>query len=61
LQMRFSFNSIVFGAASLGLTSLAAESDPLKMKLRVTMKDYDTQWFENRINHFDEKDSRTYK
>lgn len=59
--MRFSFNSIVFGAASLGLTSLAAESDPLKMKLRVTMKDYDTQWFENRINHFDEKDSRTYK
>jgi len=39
---------------------MAAESDPMKMKLRVTMDDYNTHWFENQVDHFDEKDTRTY-
>ena len=34
----------------LGLNSLAAESDPLKIKLRVTTKDYDTKWYENWVD-----------
>ena len=44
--------------ANIGHT---AESDPLKMKLRVTMDDYTTHWFDNKIDHFDASDKSTYK
>ena len=48
-------------ATYLGIAVNAAESDPLKMKLRVTMDDYTTYWFDNKIDHFNDKDERTYK
>ena len=53
--------ALVLATAYLALLVQAAESDPLKMKLRVTMDDYTTYWFDNKIDHFNEKDERTYK
>ncbi len=39
----------------------AAESDPHKMKLKVTMEDYTTYTIDNQIDHFNDDDTRTYK
>ena len=39
----------------------AVETHPLKMQHRVTMADYTTHWMENKLDHFSEDDTRTYK
>ncbi len=53
------FSTMVL-AAVLALTH-AAESDPHKMKLKVTMEDYTASTIDNQLDHFNDEDERTYK
>ena len=58
--MRNSFSTAAF-AAFLASSGLAAESDPMKMRLKVSMDQYETHLFENNVDHFSANDARTYK
>ena len=57
--MRDTFDVVLL--AAMATSTLAVEKDPLKMNLYVTMDDYSTHWIDNRLDHFDQSDMRTYK
>lgn len=61
--MRRSFSVAVVSVAAVhsanALTFLGRE--PQDWKIKVSMADYDTFYFDNRLDHFNEADSRSYK
>ena len=46
---------------STGLALSFLGREPEDYGIKVSMADYSTYYFENKLNHFDEKDDRTYK
>ena len=54
---------LLVSAASLAITSLAARPEPDRRRWapKVGMEEYDTHYFENQVDHFDDGNTDTYQ
>ena len=56
----YASKAFLAAAACLAVMSEATDAEP-RWKLKVTMEDYTTEYFQNKVDHFNPDDESTYK